>query len=172
MDQMSRLTWYCLTGVILLTACSKKQPEAISTTAPAQAPATVVAASVAPPVGEFASQVANQTINPVGSADRLPPPDVPPVERDGVRYAQAEDGRTVGHKQKSGVLVASAVASGKQLWSLVVYTSEVDPRQEVDAQWVFFKSMAFEPDGRLRIVNEADKAFLVDVQHHTVSPTR
>lgn len=104
------------------------------------------------------------------SADRLPPPEVPPVERDGVRYAQAEDGRTVGHKQVSGVLVASAAGSGKQLWTLVVYTSEGDARQEADAQWVYFKSMAFEPDGRLRIVNEAGQAFLVDVQHHTVSP--
>jgi len=30
--------------------------------------------------------------------------------------------------------------------------------------------MAFDPDGRLRIVNEAGKAFLVDVKSHTATP--
>jgi hypothetical protein len=32
--------------------------------------------------------------------------------------------------------------------------------------------MNFEPDGRLRIVNEAGKAYLVDVDTRKVSPAR
>lgn len=95
--------------------------------------------------------------------DRLPPPEVPPVERDGVRYTQAEDGHRVGASQVGGVLVASSVATGQTLWVLPVYGNPIDPEQEADAQWLFFESMAFDPDGRLRIVNEAGKAFLVDV---------
>jgi hypothetical protein len=55
------------------------------------------------------------------SDDRLPPPEVVPVERDGVRYGQAENGRDVGMDQVGGVLVATDVASGKRLWSLAVY---------------------------------------------------
>lgn len=162
----TRVAGWCLTGVLLLAGCSEKQPEAASPAAPASTPAS----SVTPAASEAISQAPSQSISPAGNADRLPPPEVPPVERDRVRYAQAEDGRAVGHKQVSGVLVASDADSGKQLWTLVVYRSEGDARQEADAQWVYFKSMAFEPDGRLRIVNEADQAFLVDVQHHTVSP--
>ena len=64
---------------------------------------------------------------------------------------------------------ASDAASGKQLWSLAVYPAEIDPKQEADVQWVFFKSMAFDAGGRLRIVNEAGKAFLVDVQRRTAT---
>lgn len=102
------------------------------------------------------------------SADRLPPPHVPPVVRDGVRYAQAEDGRSLGHPQTGGVLVATAVDTGKTLWSLVVYDNVPDPAMEADAQWVFFIEMAFDRDGKLRIVNENEQAYLVDVAQRSV----
>ncbi|WP_374595335.1 hypothetical protein [Aquabacterium sp.] len=104
------------------------------------------------------------------SADRLPPPEVPPVERDGVRYAQAEDGHAVGVDQMGGVLVATSASNGQRLWTLSVYGNPLDPKQEADAQWLFFESMAFDPDGRLRIVNEAGQAYLVDVQARRATP--
>lgn len=109
-------------------------------------------------------------MNIENSADRLPPPEVPPVVRDGVQYAQAENGRDVGLDQVGGVLVASSVADGKRLWTLAVYGNPLDPKQEADAQWLFFESMDFDPDGHLRIVNEAGKAFLVDVKMRAVTP--
>ncbi len=104
------------------------------------------------------------------SGDRLPPPEVPPVVRDGVRYSQAGDGHDVGMRQVGGVLVASAADSGKQLWTLAVYGNPIDPKQEADAQWLFFTSMAFDSKGRLRIENEAGKAFLVDVKARKSAP--
>jgi hypothetical protein len=105
-------------------------------------------------------------------ADLLAPPVVPAVVRGGVSYAQAEDGRSVGAAQSRGVLVASDTASGHRLWTLAIYAAPVQAGQEADAQWVFFKTMAFDPDGRLRVVNEAGKAFLVDVEHRTVARAR
>lgn len=102
------------------------------------------------------------------SEDRLPPPEVPPVERDGVRYTQAEDGRDLGLEQVGGVLVASTVDGGERLWTLSVYGNPLDPAQEADAQWVFFTSMAFTADGLLHIENEAGESFIVDVQARTV----
>lgn len=96
------------------------------------------------------------------SADRLGPPDVPPVYHDGVVYSQDEDG-------PGGVLVASDEDSGKLLWTLKVYDVEVDEALEADAQWVFFADMTLDPDGRLHIVNEAGKTFLVDVKARTVA---
>src|SRR5262249_29630004 len=106
------------------------------------------------------------------SADRVPPPEVPPVERDGVRYSQAENGREVGLDQVGGVLVATSMKDGKQLWTLAVYANPIDPKQEEDAQWLFFESMKFDRDGRLRIVNEAEAVFLVDVKTRKVTRGR
>lgn len=106
------------------------------------------------------------------SEDRLPPPEVPPLERDGIRYVQAPDGRDVGAKQVGGILLATDIASGRQLWTLTIYDNAIDDKLEEDVQWIFFESMAFDPDGRLRIVNEAGQAFLVDVKNRTVTPAR
>ncbi|MCY4753722.1 hypothetical protein [Pelomonas aquatica] len=90
------------------------------------------------------------------SADRLGPPDVPPIYHEGVVYTQDENG-------PGGVLVASDDETGKALWTLKIYDVKIDKALEADAQWVFFAAMTLDPDGRLRIVNEAGKAFLVDV---------
>jgi hypothetical protein len=92
------------------------------------------------------------------SADRLGPPDVPPVYHGGVAYSQAADGREAGFDQVGGVLVASDE------------NTKLDGLREADVQWVFFKSMTLDPDGRLRIVNERRQAFLVDVHTRQVVP--
>ena len=106
------------------------------------------------------------------SKDRQRAPDVPPVERGGVRYEQASDGRDVGADTADGVLVATDAKSGKLLWVLTVYRTKIDPALETDVQWRFFTGMAFDPDGRLRITNEAGQIFLVDVAAHTVTTAR
>ena len=105
------------------------------------------------------------------SEDRLPPPDVPAQTQDGVRYEQAEDGRSVGAAQECGVLIAYDATTGAQLWTLVIYANPIDPKMETDAQLIYFTSMTFDADGRLRITNEAGKSFLVDVTKRTVTPT-
>jgi hypothetical protein len=104
------------------------------------------------------------------SGDRTAPPAVPDVVRDGVRYAQAGDGRQLGYTQMCGVLLATTEASGAQLWTLPVYGNEIDASLEADVQWVYFRSMAFDADGQLRIENERGKVFLVDVETRTVKP--
>jgi len=66
------------------------------------------------------------------------------------------------------MLVASDDVSGKRLWTLAVYAEDV--RRAPEGRWVAFKSMAFDADGRLRIVDEDGKAFLVDVKRHVSTP--
>jgi hypothetical protein len=106
------------------------------------------------------------------SKDRQRAPDVPSVERGGVRYEQASDGRDVGADTVDGVLVATDAKSGKLLWVLTVYRTKIDPALETDVQWRFFTAMAFDSDGRLRITNEAAQTFLVDVAARTVTAAR
>jgi len=65
------------------------------------------------------------------SADRLGPPDVPPIYHEGVVYTQDENG-------PGGVLVASDDETGKALWTLKIYDVKIDKALEADAQWVFF----------------------------------
>ena len=137
----------------------------------AVAAGAIIAAQPVPASAPAASSSATPvTASSNSEADRLPPPDVKPVVRAGVRYAQATDGHAVGASQARGVLVATDAASGKQLWGLVVYPNPIDPKLEADVQWIFFHSMAFDPDGRLRIRDEAGKTWLVDVRRHVSTP--
>jgi hypothetical protein len=161
---MHKPTLACAAGLLLLAACGDRSPA--TTQAPMRVASAVATRAAAPATPASSDRAATSGPN----ADRLPPPAVPPVVRDGVRYAQAPDGRAAGVPQVGGVLVASDAATGKRLWALAVYHAGIDPKMEADAQWVFFRSMAFDGDGRLRIVDEAGRAFLVDVQQHTVSP--
>ena len=107
---------------------------------------------------------------PTLHTDRGPPPDVPPIVRDGVRYAQGDAERDQGLAQASGMLVVSDDFSGKRLWTLAVYNAGVDAKRDASSRSIFFKTMAFDPDGRLRVVNEDDQAFLVDVRRHVATP--
>lgn len=95
---------------------------------------------------------------------------MPPVESRGVRYAQAADGREYGADTADGVLIASDAKTGRRLWQLTVYRTKIDPALELDVQWRFFESMAFDAQGRLRITNEAGQTVLVDVETRAVTP--
>ncbi len=101
------------------------------------------------------------------SASRLPPPDVAAVTLGGLRYAQVA-GKVSTEGQVGGILAAYD-AGGTLLWTLKVYDNVRRDDLEGDVQDVFFRSMTAEPDGQLRIVNEAGKAFLVDVKTRHVT---
>jgi hypothetical protein len=113
------------------------------------------------------SKESNAMTNQGPSASRLPPPDVAPVSIDGVRYAQRA-GKEAVDGQVGGLLGAYDSA-GTLLWTLKVYDNRRRPDLEGDVQDVYFKSLAVEPDGRLRIVNEVGDAFIVDVNTREVT---
>jgi hypothetical protein len=97
------------------------------------------------------------------AVDRVGPENIPPVEMNGVRYEQLLAG-------EGGELTATEISTGKRLWELVVYHHPHDTKLEADLQWIYFKSMSPDPDGRLRITNEAGKTYLVDVKTRAVTP--
>ena len=165
---MKASTTLCLAALLALAACDRRE----SDTPPAPEPAASDNSAFlegAHPAEAAASESAPATATPP-HVDRGPPPEVPALVRDGVRYAQGDRGRDPGLPQASGMLVASDDFSGKRLWTLAVYTEGADAHRAPESRWVFFKSMAFDPDGRLRVVNEDDKAFLVDVRRRTSTP--
>jgi len=158
-------TLLCLAALLALAACDRHDSDA--TPAP-EAAASDNSAFLEGGHHEAAASEADVASAPAPHADRGPPPVVDPIVRDGVRYAQGEDGRDPGLPQASGMLVVSDDFSGKRLWTLAVYPE--DAHRAPDGRWVLFKSMAFDADGRLRIVNEDDQAFLVDVRRHVSTP--
>jgi hypothetical protein len=166
--RMKASTTLCLAALLVLAACDRHDSDATPAPETAASDNSAFLEGGHPPQAAASEVVTASASAP--RADRGLPPEVPAIVRDGVRYAQGEDGRDPGLPQASGMLVVSDDFSGKRLWTLAIYTEGADARKTADARWVFFKSMAFDPDGRLRIVNEDDKAFLVDVQRHTATP--
>jgi hypothetical protein len=104
------------------------------------------------------------------SADRGAPATVSPVEREGVRYEQNLGATVAEFGQVGGILTARDAASRAVLWSLKVYPNERRSGLEGDVQDVFFRSMAFDQQGKLVIENERGRRFAVDVKARTVAP--
>jgi len=104
------------------------------------------------------------------SISRIPAPRVAPVVHGQVRYEQVENGLLAGLDQMGGYLAAIDAATGERLWLLKVYDNRRDPAREGDAQDVFFKTMAWQPDGTLLIENERGRRFVVDPASRAVSP--
>lgn len=104
-------------------------------------------------------------------ASRVPPPDVPPVEHKGIRYAQEMQGLDHGFDQATGYLVAYDAKTNEQLWAVKVYEVETVPGLEPDVQWIYFKSMSLVP-GRdeLLIENEVGGRYLIDLEKRSSTP--
>lgn len=172
-----KAVWVLAASGCLVAACGEKAEVVPTLGAAASGPADTAARTAtlnaaAGAVAPAAPAVPAAPATASAGADRLPPPAVPPVDRGGVRYSQAEDGRSLGMAQVGGVLVASDIRSEQRLWALAVYDNPINPKLEADVQWLYFKSMAFDADGRLRIVNEAGRTYFVDVNTRRVSAVR
>ncbi len=94
-------------------------------------------------------------------AKRIPAPVVEPVIHEGVRYTVPNDRGTVGY------VVASDVATGRQLWQKTLFRKCLCPFVEHDVQWVFIKQMRLDGD-RLLFVSERDKSYALDLKTRRV----
>ncbi len=103
------------------------------------------------------------------SASRLPPARIASISIGGVHFAPICGTAEGAHGQVGGLLAAYR-ANGTVLWSMKVYDNKRRDDLEGDVQDVFFRSMDVRPDGRLLIVNEDGRRFLVDVNARTSTP--
>ena len=128
------------------------------------------AATVAAQPSAHPALDATRKDNPIMmKADRLPPDTVAPVTIHGVRYEAIHWGRRRGLDQDGGYIAAIDVASGRELWTLKIYSVPIDPGMERDGQDVFITALGktfF--GGKLKVADEQGRHYLVDVQSRSV----
>lgn len=101
--------------------------------------------------------------------ERLPPKPVSPVEIDKVRYEIIHRAKARGFGQDGGVITAVDIATGKELWTLVVYKTVYDPDEEIDVQDVYITKLIPSADKMsLRVENEAQRSYVVNLSTHEV----
>ena len=61
------------------------------------------------------------------SRRRVVPPELEPIEHQGVVYREVRSAQLLGQPQKSGYLVAEDASTAKQLWLLRIYGQRKDP---------------------------------------------
>ena len=103
-------------------------------------------------------------------ASRGPPPRVPPVVHNGVRYEQVMNPAAFGHDQVSGYLAAFDDKSGARLWVAKVYDVAYVDYLEGDVQDVFFTKLELVPGkNQLLIENDEGEKFIFDLKLQSVS---
>lgn len=89
-------------------------------------------------------------------AKRVPPKPVAPVEEQGVRYTAEGDGR-------DQYVVATDIASGKELWERKVFHVHIKPwLGEEDNQWVFITDLKV-TESSLLVRDEKARCYSIDL---------
>ena len=102
---------------------------------------------------------------------RVGQPDVEAVTVRGLRFEALRKTRAHGFDQNGGVIVALDVASGKEQWTLKVYTIEYIPKLETDVQDIFITALAASADAtKLLVTDERGRRFEVDIAARSVKP--
>lgn len=101
-------------------------------------------------------------------AKREGPDPVDPVTIDGIRFEAVHWGKDLGVGQNGGYISAVDPATSERLWSLKVYDIDYDPDRERDVQDVFITRLE-NAAGKLKVVDEDEREFIVDLQTRTVT---
>jgi predicted small lipoprotein YifL len=135
-----------------LAACGQKTPEKIEVASPNTTPSVTAQEK------------------PMDRISRPPPPDVAPVEIDGIIYTQVLNARKLGMPVAWGYLKAEDSKTGARQWVQKVYDVKINPADETDVQEVYFRRLERVPGQRsLRIENEAGGKFTVNIDTHKVT---
>jgi hypothetical protein len=94
------------------------------------------------------------------SAKRLAPEFVPPVVVNSIEYSAPHDAM--------GFVVATDIATRKELWRKRIYSIRIDPALEEDVQWVFIKSLVME-NGELIVISEDGNSFTLNPATQSVT---
>jgi hypothetical protein len=108
-------------------------------------------------------------MNDAPSPSRPPPPEVKPVELNGIRYEQDKYQSREKGDQPGGYLAATDLKTGKQLWRIKVYEIPRPGDPNVPDLPLEFQSMTLVPGmAVLEIVNESGYKYHVDLETKAV----
>jgi hypothetical protein len=101
---------------------------------------------------------------------RQAPKAVNPAKGKKIRYEVVQRAKARGFGQDGGVIAAIDTASGKELWTLVVYSTPYDPKEEEDVQEIYITRLSLNQDeNQLVVENEARKSFIINLKTREVS---
>lgn len=101
---------------------------------------------------------------------RRAPKAVAPAKGKTIRYEVVQRAKARGLGQDGGIIAAIDIASGKELWTLVVYPTKYDPNEEEDVQEVYITRLNLNQDeSQLVVENEAHKSYTVNLKTREVS---
>ena len=94
------------------------------------------------------------------SAKRVPPKPVTPVVAEGVEYSADGDGR-------NAYVVATATATGEEIWKVRVFHTRIKPWLEEDVQWVYITHLTI-GDKALLVRDEKARCYTIGLRKHNV----
>lgn len=98
-------------------------------------------------------------------AKRTPPPEVPPIFHNGCEYiADYSDGLFKG----KGQIIIKSLTDSKIIKSISIYSIWYKPFLEKDLQWVYIKKIELIDNNTIRIYNENDKIFDLQLINYKV----
>lgn len=98
-------------------------------------------------------------------AKRTAPPEVQPIIHNKYEYiASYKNGFFSG----KGIILIKNTDNSKIEKVITIYRDWYNPFEEQDAQWIFIKSMKLMDNGTIRIYNEDDREFELNLKKHRV----
>lgn len=96
------------------------------------------------------------------AAKRVAPPEVEPVTLGPLRIAAVHWGKERGLEQNGGYIEAFDSATGSARWLLRIYAIAYRPDLEDDVQDIFIEKLRAGPRGKLTVIDEQGRRFVVD----------
>jgi hypothetical protein len=108
---------------------------------------------------------------PTLSKKRAPVDSPQPVVIGAVRYEALAMGKARNLGQNGGLIAATDISTGKELWVLKVYEVHYDASMEQDKQDIFITDLSVAPDGRSLLIGTArGDRYQVDTATRKVTP--
>ena len=99
----------------------------------------------------------------LSEAKRVPPKNVRPMVYKGIKFIAPGMG-------KMGYVEARDIETNKKIWEKKVYNVIYNPLLEGDVQDIFISSLSIE-DGKLAVVNEKGKKYIIDIPKNILKVT-
>lgn len=103
-------------------------------------------------------------------ARRSAPKPVKPLVQNGVRYEVMLRTHRRGFSQSGGIIMAIDDDTDEELWNLIVYHDEIDPKWERDTQGAYITTITGSEDGQTIVVtNQFDRRYEVRLSDKSIT---